>query len=143
MTMTRIERAEKLSAIRMIIFYLLGIVMIISAVMMFDHSGTAFLAPLICWVVMAVLASLNLTPWATRWRAGSLSTLLDDEGTQLHRRMSFEVGFWATICCSTALMVTSSFVPLQASDIARLILSVALSSALISFATLEWLATRG
>lgn len=143
MSMTRIERAERISAARAILFYLMAATLLVAAVLNFDRSGTAFLAPIVAWVVLALLVSFNLTPWATRLRHDSLRALLDDESTRAHRRTSFEVGFWATIACATATMIVTSFVPLAAPDIARLILSVALAVALASFATLEWRAARG
>lgn len=144
--MNDIERAERKSRQRAIIFYLLTGVLIVNAVIGFlplpaDPDPASPRIVLGFWLVMVMLVVLNLLP-TSRWRSGRIAALLDDESTREHRRDGFTAGFWAAIICAGMLAILTSFHPLPATDVAKIVITAALAAALTCFATLELRAAR-
>ncbi|WP_267434911.1 hypothetical protein [Sphingomonas sp. GM_Shp_1] len=140
--MNFIEKAERKSRGRAILFYLLAITLLASAILAIGtHSeGAARLAP---WFVMIGLTALNLTSLPFHGKAcGEVSKLMNDETTRDHRRSSFAAGFWAMFAAATATMIVAALWPLSAIDISRVIITAGLMAALVAFATLELRASR-
>jgi small-conductance mechanosensitive channel len=68
---------------------------------------------------------------------------MNDESTREHRRTALVTGFWFTLAAAVALAIASPYLPISASETAQLIVTVALTVALVVFATLERRALKG
>lgn len=135
---TDIAKVERIGRTRAAVFYLMSAAFLLSAVLGLQATDSP--AQLIGWLCLASLVALNLT--AAPLRPGRLKHLLNDETTRNHRQHSFVIGFWTSIATAMALAITQRAVPIEAGDLARLVVTVSLSAALICFATLELRASR-
>ncbi len=140
--MNLVEKAERRSRSRAILFYLLALSLLASTILAVTNGNEA---PnrLLPWFVMVGATALNLTGLPFRWgRCGPVSDLMNDETTRYHRRSSFEAGFWAMIVAAAATIVVATFEPLNAIALGRITITAGLMAALIAFATLEIRASR-
>lgn len=131
---TDVDKAERLGRARAILFYLMAAAFLVSGVIGLQAQDS--LAQLMAWLLLAFLNAVNLLPFAGA-RLGRLKRLLNDETTRTHRQRSFVIGFWISIASAAVLSVVARFQPIGAEDMARTIVTVSLSAALVSFATLE------
>lgn len=139
--MNLVEKAERSSLVRVILFYLLALSLLVSTILSITngHQEPARLLP---WFAMIGLTALNLTSIPFLWRQRRLSALMNDETTRDHRRSSLATGFWAMILATAATIAVSSFIPLSAIALGRVVITAGLIAALIAFATLELRASR-
>lgn len=136
---TDVDKAERLGRARAILFYLLAAAFLMSGIIGLQARDS--LAQLMAWLLLAFLVAVNLLPIAGA-RLGRLRGLLNDETTRTHRQRSFVVGFWVSIASAAMLAVLSQSFPIAGEDMARTIVTLSLSAALVSFATLELKAAR-
>ncbi len=130
-----VAKAERLSRARALLFVLMAAAFVASSLI--GLWATHSTQQLVAWAGLAILVSANLTPWATRLRPRAVSQLMDDETTRHHRIRSFATGFWGAIATGLVMAVMVQYVPVMPGDVARLIVTMALSAALVSFAVLE------
>jgi hypothetical protein len=124
------------------------------AVMLYVLAGAMFAAELAgavmrtdfvdgFWLGVALVCALTLVPWRRLLRLkGPLHRLLDDEVVREHRRTSCVAGFWCSLVAALALAPMAHDGGLGAYDIARMVATAALFSAMVTFATLELRAAR-
>jgi hypothetical protein len=139
--MNLIEKAEAKSRDRAIVFYLLALCLLLSAMTSDQHdSGSTRLIP---WFVMVGGAALNLSSAPFRlWKWNGMASLLNDETTRDHRRTSLSVGFWAMLIAAALIVGVSTIYAINAVMTGRIIITAGLMAALIAFATLELRASR-
>lgn len=140
--MNDIQKAERISRQRAIIFYLLATVLVFSAILAVSDGPGSGASRILPWLFMIFLTALNLTPVAGCLRRGNVHKLVNDDTTQDHRRTSFAAGFWAAIISAMAMTVVGSVIPIAAAISLRIVITAALAAALISFATQELRAAR-
>jgi hypothetical protein len=137
--MDEIRTAERVATQRAVIFYLLAGVLVLSLVVTGDLGRDPL--RLLPWATMIVLGAANLQSVGLM-RSRRLRALLDDETTRDHRRLAVTCGFWAALAAGLAVATTAALVPIAAVLAARVIVTAALTAALIAFATLELRAAR-
>ncbi|MEJ8631104.1 hypothetical protein P0F65_17190 [Sphingomonas sp. I4] len=140
--MNLVEKAEKRSQVRAVLFYALATILLLMTILALATPGES-MTRLLPWLLVIGLAALNLSSLPFRWsRCGPVSRLMNDETTKDHRRSSFAAGFWAMILSAAATMVVATFQPLGAAAMGRITITAGLAAALIAFATLELRASR-
>jgi len=139
--MDLVERAERKSRMLAITMGVMGVVVVVLlSITMWTHvdGWRGFQAGL------TAAALFYLTPFV-RWLLPNknLARLIDDERTQAHRGTSCTIGLVAAVVAAFATMaMTEGNTLLTASDAARMIMSVGVAAALLSFAALELRAAR-
>ena len=136
-----VAKAERLGRARSILFYLLAAAFISSTLLGLHRMETT--ERLGVWLALAALVAANLTPFGGWLQPGAVTRLLNDETARAHRQASLAFGFWAAALAGMALTVAGSALALNASQAARLIVTISLSASLICFATLELRAANG
>lgn len=140
--MNLVEKAERKTRDRAIVFYLLALCLLMSAMTSPQHLDGAS-TRLIPWFVMVGAAALNLTSAPFRlWKWNGMAALLNDETTRDHRRSSLAAGFWAMLLASALTISVATFQPVDAIMTGRVVITAGLMAALIAFATLELRASR-
>ncbi|WP_428969410.1 hypothetical protein ACQR50_00600 [Sphingomonas sp. Xoc002] len=136
-----VEKAERTSLFRVILFYLLALSLLASTILSIanghDQSNR-----LLAWFALMGLTALNLTSVPFLWGQRRLSALMNDETTRDHRRSSLATGFWAMLLATAATITVSFFIPLSAITLGRIVVTAGLTAALIAFSTLELRASR-
>lgn len=140
--MNDIQKAERISRKRAIIFYLMATMLILSAILATGDGTDSGASRILPWLFMIFLIALNLTPVAGVLRRGNVRKLVNDDTTQDHRRTSFAAGFWAAIISAMSMTVVGSVMPIASAMSLRIVITAALAAALISFATQELRAAR-
>jgi len=135
-----VAKAEWQGRARAILFYLLAAAFAASALL--ELHAVHSLTQLIGWVVLALLIMLNLTPFPQLLRSNRVKQMMNDEATAAHRQRSLVAGFWVAVGSALILAVVARVWVIAAGDVARLIVTAALSAALMRFATLELRAAR-
>ncbi|MGZ8350278.1 MAG: hypothetical protein ACXWU2_09640 [Allosphingosinicella sp.] len=135
-----IERADRISRRRAGLFIVLGIYMMAGQGVWPDGGeGLTRASDLkaAAWLAWAVLL-LSALALGGGWLAGSrVRSLVEDEGTRANRRQAYATGFW-TGCGAALLVYAITFLkPVGGREAIHVVLTVAVSGALISFATLE------
>lgn len=134
-----VEKAERVSRQRAIVFYLLAGVLVLSVVTAGDASERPL--RLLPWLCMVALGAANL--WTVGvLRSRRLKALLDDESTQVHRAMAMSAGFVAALVSGGLVMVVAAVTPFGAVLAGKVVLTATLAAALGCFATLELRASR-
>lgn len=95
------------------------------------------------WIVWAAALLIFLSLGGGLWRGAKIRALLNDESTLDHRRRAMALGFWGAIATALGVYVLSFFEPLTAQAGARLVITFAISLALLRFGTLEKKALKG
>ena len=140
--MTAIDIAERKARLRAYGFLFLAALS--AALMVFNirSGGSDFSHGL--WVGVLAGSAFNLTP-AKRWLRpnNEVVRLLDDEATRQFRHVSCTVGFWGSVAAAIVLAVVTRFAPgLTAPEVAEIIATAAIASAMLAFAGLELRAAR-
>jgi hypothetical protein len=138
-----VESAETRSRKTAIIFIILAFILTIHVVGRFgEDSGER----IILWLLLLGLTALNLTVFPVKlldWRqGGKLGLFLNDEVTQNFRLKSYRAGFWMTIVSTLVIMPITTIYPVSGIDVARILVTIALVSALVTRAILELKACR-
>lgn len=136
-----VEKAERKSRARAMLFYLLAVSLLVSTILSIAN-GHDEPNRLLAWFGLIGLTALNLTSVPFLFRQHRLSALMNDETTRDHRRSSLATGFWAMILATAATIAVSSFAPLSAIALGRVVVTAGLAAALVAFATLELRASR-
>jgi hypothetical protein len=92
------------------------------------------------WYLWAALFFLLLVLATAVVRPRSVLGILNDEGTLDHRRRALGAGFWGAIATCGALWFITE--PITGSEVARLVVTIAGSTALLRFGWLEWRSFR-
>ncbi|MBZ6383626.1 hypothetical protein [Sphingomonas sanguinis] len=137
-----VEKAERKSRARAILFYMSALILPISAFLMIHGRGDDG-ARLAIWFAMIGMTALNLTslPFRSPW-SRPVSRLMNDETTRDHRRSSLAIGFWAMLAAACATVMLSGGGPLGAAACGQITITAGLTAALVAFATLELRASR-
>jgi hypothetical protein len=130
-------KAEHFARVRVALFYLMAIAFISSAIVGLGAHDT--IERLVLWVFCGVVMAANLTPLPAWLRPNAVTRLLNDETTRDHRRTSYAAGFWASVMTALglAILVRAHVMALTPDYVARLIVTAAIATALVVFATLE------
>ena len=94
-------------------------------------------------VIWAMILLLFLVTGGGLLRSASVRQMMNDEGTRVHRARALCVGFWASLAAAFVFYVLDLFEPMATSDALRLVVTVAVAAALISFGAMERRALRG
>lgn len=135
--MSLVQTAE--AKVRARAFAMLFFALSTAGILIFDLSPlvTDFTRGL--WVGLTFTSTLILLPFR-RWLApeSQLQRMLDDEGTQMHRRLACMAGFWAAIIAALVLSILDAEGIAMAVDLViRVITTAAVATALGRFALLE------
>ena len=140
--MSTIEMADRASRARATVFLFFAGIILLDLWFSFGRGGTDFFQGL--WLGITAAAALNLLP-LKRWLRprNVVAQLLDDETVREHCRMACTAGFWAALASGVAVtLIEHDAPPFSAFDAARVVVSAAVTAALIGFATLELRAAR-
>lgn len=135
MTESKVEIAERLAGKRALLLIALAAVLIGTEVLGLEDVERP--ARLAAWVILVVLTALNLLPVGGWLKDRGVVRLLNDETTREHRKAGFTTGFWAALASGLIITVVDLYVPLSGAVAARVIVTAALSAALIGFAVRE------
>jgi uncharacterized membrane protein YoaK (UPF0700 family) len=135
-----IAKAEQLARARVVLFYLMAAAFVVSAIIGLGAHAT--IDRTILWVCVGMLTAANLTPLAGWLRPNAVNRLVNDETTRDHRRTSYAAGFWASLVVALGLAILVRAVPMSPEYVARWVVTAALTTALVVFATLEARALR-
>ncbi|HNP37643.1 MAG TPA: hypothetical protein PKK10_17480 [Woeseiaceae bacterium] len=126
-----------------VIFILLAFILTIHVI---GRFGEASGERILLWLLLIGLTALNLTALPVKlldWRQGGrLGLFLNDEVTQSFRLKSYRAGFWMTILSTLIMMPIMTVYPVSGIDVARILVTIALVSALVTRAFLELQACR-
>jgi hypothetical protein len=81
--------------------------------------------------------------WAKAASDGGVGDSLEDEMTRHNRLLALAAGFWAMLSIGALLLAAAPFVPVDASQAARLVLIGGVAVPLVRFAMLERLVDDG
>ncbi len=132
--------AEKLTLRRARVATLMGILFITGMATSFNVdplAGRPQAVHLAAWIVWAAALLFLITAGGGLMRGKSVRALMNDDSTRDHRRSALEVGFWAMIACCFFTYGISLIEPMTGRQVIRLILTVGVGAAAISFGTLE------
>jgi hypothetical protein len=136
-----VAKAEHLGRARAILFYLLAAAFASNTLLGLHRMGTP--ERLGTWLALASLVAINLTPLGGFLQPRAVKRLLNDETARAHRRTSLALGCWAAVLAGLVMVAAPDTLALDASQAARLIVMISLSTGLVSFATLELRAANG
>jgi hypothetical protein len=138
--------AEKLSLRRARVATVMGILFITSMASSFNvdpMAGRPEAVQLAAWIVWAAALLFLITIGGGLLRGNKVRGLMNDDSTRDNRRSALEVGFWAMVACAFTTYIVSLFEPITGREAIRLILTVGVGAATISFGTLERRALKG
>jgi hypothetical protein len=137
-----VEEADWLARVR---FWLIGLMALLFVMACFANTPISY-DPFrrISWVVLAVVMLANTTGVG---RGGFLHRravrqLLEDETTREHRRTAHIAGFWAATASALSLWLLGDRLSLDVPGAMQVVVTAGTCAALLSFAVLEWRATR-
>lgn len=138
-----IEMAERKARVRAVIFLFFAALIVTVLVIDMTVLRADFVHGL--WVGVTTASAINLLPLGRWLKPGStVARLLDDESVREHRRSATGAGFWAGLAVAVILsFVTADGGQMSPFDVARLIATAAVTTALVRFAALELRAARG
>ena len=144
--MKPIELAERKAHARALTFILFAAMSLGLLLASYGDRGTDYMRGM--WVGITGAAAVALLPLG-RWlkRTSVVARLLDDEATREHRRTSGTAGFWAAVIAGIAVTLVArdgveGVVAISPFDVARVIVTAAVATALVGFAALELRAAR-
>ena len=140
--MTAVDIAERKARWRAYGFLFLAALSVVLMAFIIRGGGSDFSHGL--WLGVLAGSAFNLTP-VKRWLRpnSAVVRLLDDEATREYRHLSCTAGFWASAVAAIALAVVTRFVDsLTAADVAQIIATAGIASAMLAFAALELRAAR-
>jgi len=105
--------------------------------------GAYQLGHIAAWVVWAVILLLVLVTGGGLLRTAGVRQMMNDEGTRAHRGRALCTGFWASLAATFSLYLLNLYEPITTSDALRLVVTIAVAAALISFGAMERKALRG
>jgi hypothetical protein len=98
---------------------------------MVDHVRTG------AWVSLSLVILLLLVTKGFWFRSAKLRELLDDETTRANRADALSLGFAAAMFGAIAAFLINQFEPLHPDEVAHLVTTLGLATALIRFGMLE------
>ena len=139
MTESNVWAAEKLANRRAAV--LLALATLLIATEVFALRAVERPIGLAAWLLLVLCTALNLLPGGGWVRSRDINARLEDELTREHRMTGLATGFGVALASALITMIVSFFQPLSGPVTARIIVTAALSAALISFAVQERRAT--
>jgi hypothetical protein len=137
--MTDIEKVERMSRGRAAVMALAAAVLVLNVAIQYGHAEYASAGPRGgSWLVLIGLWTFILWNGGGLRPTGRIRALLNDELSLQNRGRALALGFYAAIVLALALYVTEWFVPVVAGDALKIVSAGAVSSALLSYAWLEW-----
>jgi hypothetical protein len=134
-----IEGAERASRGRAIVMAMAAVVLLINATIQWGNPH--YVEPGVragSWIfVIAIWMFILANGGGLRLR-GRMRELLNDELSLRNRARALAGGFYAMLAAGLALFVATWRVEIAAGDAIKLIMAVALSTALLVYAWLEW-----
>jgi hypothetical protein len=140
--MTAVETAEAKARWRAYGFLVLAALSV--GLMMFNIGGGGSDFTRGMWLGVLAGSAFNLMP-IKRWLRpnNSVVRLLDDETTREYRQFSCTVGFWASSAAAIILAAVTRYdAALSSLDVAEIVATAAIASAMLAFAALELRAAR-
>lgn len=132
--------AEKLTLRRARAATVMGILFIAGMATSFNVdplAGRPQAVHLAAWIVWAAALLFLITAGGGLLRGQSVRALMNDDTTRDHRRSALETGFWAMVLCCFFTYGASLYETFTGREAIRLILTVGVGAAAISFGTLE------
>lgn len=138
--MTDADLAERLTRRRARIATVFGVLMIVSGTSSFGNPDAG--SPpgglgLVVWITQAAALLVLLASGGGLWRGRAVRGLLNDETTVEHRRSALATAFWAVMLGAFFLYTLSLFKPFSEQQAIRMLITVGVSAALLTFAGLE------
>ncbi|MBA2932737.1 hypothetical protein HZF05_01385 [Sphingomonas sp. CGMCC 1.13654] len=140
MSQLDVTRAEWMSRRRANLFFVSAFMFIVISMLEFPARETIDYA--IIWVVWAALLLVNLAGIGGWFCPPVARALTEDETTRAHRAKALSIGFFVSNGVGLFLAILVRFVALEAREVAMIVVTAGISSALISFAAQERLAMR-
>lgn len=138
MSQSDVARAEWMSRRRANLFFASAFLFIVISMADFPMRGSIDFT--IIWVVWAVLLLANLTGFGG-WLCPPIArAMAEDESTRAHRARALAIGFFVTNGVALVMTMLVRFVALEPREVAMIVVTAGISSALISFAAQERLA---
>jgi hypothetical protein len=94
------------------------------------------------WVIWATVLLLVLVTGGGLLRTAGVRQMMNDESTRDHRARALGTGFWASIAAAFSLYFLDLYQPVTTGDALRLVVTIAVAAALISFGAMERKALR-
>ena len=135
---TDTELADRLARRRAIVCLVLAVIFFFAQAASIDLTPDGPLPPLYSeafylWTATLLLLLVLATGL---FRGPAIRSMLNDEVTIDHRRRALGVGFWAALAMAALLWGTTE--PITGGEASRLIVTIAISAALLRFGWLEW-----
>lgn len=140
MTQDEIKLAERLTRRRarvwtvLTLFFVMSMVTSLGTDVPLNRPETLKLA---AWVVWAAALLFLLATGGGLTRGAAVRSLLNDDSTIENRRNATNAGFWATVLAAFVLYAISLFEPVSGRDAIRVMLTVAVATAVLRFGMLE------
>ncbi|MDH7641056.1 hypothetical protein [Sphingomonas oryzagri] len=140
MSQSDVARAEWMSRRRANLFFASAFLFIAISWADFPMRGSIDFT--IIWVAWAALLLLNLTG-VGGWLCPPIArAMAEDESTRAHRARALSIGFFVGMGVALVMSILVRFVDVNAREVAMIVVTAGISSALISFAAQERLAMR-
>lgn len=92
---------------------------------------------LVAWGVWATALFVFLIGGFGMFRGPDVRALLNDETTLENRRRALALGFWGAILAAIGLYALTFVEPMSARDVTRIVITIAIVTALLRFGMLE------
>ncbi len=140
MSQSDVAQAEGMSRRRANLFFASAALFLTMSVLDFPARDSLDYA--IIWAAWAALLLVNLAGLGGWFCPPIARRLTEDEVTRAHRARALSIGFFVGIGVALLLSILVRFVDLAARQVTVVVVTAAIASALISFATQERLAMR-
>lgn len=137
-----VELNESKARRRAYILLLLAIALIVTTIANYGNTSVSSGAQNSAWFLLVALTALNLTKLPYSLLRKPMGAILNDETTHMFRLRSLATGFWTSIVTTLAIFIVTIFEAMSGADVAKIIVTTALASSLVSFAILELRACR-
>jgi protein-S-isoprenylcysteine O-methyltransferase Ste14 len=149
MTMSDHQLAEKLVRRRARVATAFGILFLASQASslsrphpVLTHPGPYQLGHVAAWVIWAAILLIVLATGGGLLRTAGVRQMMNDESTRTHRARALSTGFWASLAATFSLYFLNLYQPVTTADALRLVVTIAVAAALISFGAMERRALR-
>lgn len=106
------------------------------------NPGPYQLGHVAAWVLWATILLLVLVTGGGLLRTAGVRQMMNDESTRAHRARALCTGFWASLAATFLLYFLNLYQPMTTGDALRLVVTIAVAAALISFGAMERKALR-
>ncbi len=136
--------AEKLVRRRARVSMVFGILFLVSQASSLSHPHPALTNPgpyqfghVAAWVIWAAILLVALATGGGLLRTAGVRQMMNDESTLTHRARALGVGFWMSLAATFSVYFVNLYEPVTTADALRIVVTVAVAAALISFGAME------